>query len=259
MSVQLLDRTRKISQLLHNNSSFVVVFNDICKCVGDILNANVLVCSAKGKVLGVYEKQGLPSLHDLLTDNIGEVIDRELNERFLSVLSTKENVNLLALGFENIQNEDFSAIILPIDFAGERLGTTFIYRPKKEFLVEDIILSEYVNTVVELEMMRAIYEEDTEKKRNEEMVKSAIESLSVSEKEAIKCVFRELGKNEGILVASKIAVKYNITRSIIVNAIKKLESAGVLEARSQGMKGTYLKILNEAVLELDHSKDEKIK
>ena len=30
MSVQLLDKTRKINKLLHNNDSRMVVFNDIC-------------------------------------------------------------------------------------------------------------------------------------------------------------------------------------------------------------------------------------
>ena len=31
MSVQLLDKTRKIGKLLHNNNSSKVVFNDICQ------------------------------------------------------------------------------------------------------------------------------------------------------------------------------------------------------------------------------------
>ena len=30
MGVQLLDKTRKINKLLHNNNSSKVVFNDIC-------------------------------------------------------------------------------------------------------------------------------------------------------------------------------------------------------------------------------------
>ena len=138
VGVKLLDRTRKISRLLHNNSSFVVVFNDICKCVGDILSANVLVVSAKGKVLGVYEKDDIPSLQEMLTDNVGEHIDADLNERFLSVLSTKENSNLTTLGFEKASDSDYTAVILPIDFAGGRLGTTFICRLKKVFSVDDI-------------------------------------------------------------------------------------------------------------------------
>ena len=39
---------------------------------------------------------------------------------------------------------------------------------------------------------------------------------------------------EGILVASKIADRVGITRSVIVNALRKFESAGVIESRSYG-------------------------
>ncbi|MBJ3788582.1 GTP-sensing pleiotropic transcriptional regulator CodY, partial [Bacillus sp. OA1] len=38
------------------------------------------------------------------------------------------------------------------------------------------------------------------------------------------------------------------TRSVIVNALRKLESAGVIESRSLGMKGTYIKVLNDKFL-----------
>ncbi len=247
MSVQLLDKTRKINKLLHNNNSYKVVFNDICEVVGTVLGANVMVVSQKGKLLGIYEDANIISLHEMLSDSIGDVIDFDLNERFLSVLSTKENVNLLTLGFEGSCVTDYNAIIMPIDFAGERLGTTFLYRTEKPFDVDDIILSEYANTVVALEMMRSIYEENAEEVRKEAAVKSALSSLSVSEKEAIEYVFQELGKTEGLLVASRISAKYRLTRSIIVNAIKKLEGAGIIEARSSGMKGTYIKVINDAI------------
>ena len=56
-------------------------------------------------------------------------------------------------------------------------------------------------------------------------------------------------KTEGILVASKIADRVGITRSVIVNALRKFESAGVIESRSSGMKGTYIKVLNDVVFE----------
>ena len=52
MSVQLLDKTRKINKLLHNNNSTKVVFNDICKVMMETLDSNILVISKKGKVLG---------------------------------------------------------------------------------------------------------------------------------------------------------------------------------------------------------------
>ena len=62
-----------------------------------------------------------------------------------------------------------------------------------------------------------------------------------------KHIFKELDGTEGILVASKIADRVGITRSVIVNALRKFESAGVIESRSSGMKGTYIKVINEVV------------
>lgn len=61
-------------------------------------------------------------------------------------------------------------------------------------------------------------------------------------------IFSELAGTEGLLVASKIADRSGITRSVIVNALRKLESAGVIESRSLGMKGTYIKVLNDKFL-----------
>ena len=67
-------------------------------------------------------------------------------------------------------------------------------------------------------------------------------------KKAIEHIFEELDGSEGLLVASKIADRGGITRSVIVNALRKLESAGVIESRSLGMKGTYIKVLNNKFL-----------
>ena len=77
------------------------------------------------------------------------------------------------------------------------------------------------------------------------MVRMAIGTLSYSEVEAVQQIFAELEGDEGLLVASKIADRSGITRSVIVNALRKLESAGVIESRSLGMKGTRIRILND--------------
>ena len=192
MSVQLLDKTRKINKLLHNNNSHKFVFNDICKVLSEILLSNILVISKKGKVLGVSIWPGVDEIEELIVDQVGDYVDKLLNERLLSVLSTKENVNLATLGFA---------------------------------------------------------EENAEESRIVQIVKSAISTLSFSELEAITHIFEELDGNEGILVASKIADRVGITRSVIVNALRKFESAGVIESRSSGMKGTYIKVLNDVVFD----------
>ena len=248
-SVQLLDKTRKIGKLLHNNNSSKVVFNDICSVLCEILSSNVLVISKKGKVLGVGDAPGVDSITELIVEQVGGFIDSMLNERLLSVLSTKENVNLETLGFEEGDIRKFRAIITPIEIAGERLGTLFIYKCADQYDIDDIILCEYGTTVVGLEMLRAVNEENAEENRKLAVIKSAINTLSYSEMEAAVHIFEELNGLEGILVASKIADRVGITRSVIVNALRKFESAGVIESRSSGMKGTYIKVLNDMVLD----------
>lgn len=245
----MLDKTRKINNLLHNNNSHKVVFNDICVVLSDILESNVLVISKKGKVLGIKNRADIIEIKELIKDAVGRYIDTLLNERLLNILSTKENVNLSTLGFEFEGLDDYKAIITPIDIAGERLGTLFIYRASQSYNLDDIILSEYGTTVVGLEMMRSVNEENAEENRKIQIVKSAISTLSFSELEAIQHIFNELKGNEGILVASRIADRVGITRSVIVNALRKFESAGVIESRSSGMKGTYIKVLNDVVFD----------
>lgn len=246
-SVQLLDKTRKINKLLHNNSSHKVVFNDICRVMSDILVSNVLVISKKGKVLGVSISKEVDEIKELIQDQVGGFVDSMFNERLLNVLSTKENVNLETLGFTEGYANKYQAIITPIDIAGERLGTLFMYKVDSRYDIDDIILCEYGTTVVGLEMMRSVNEETAEEDRKVHIVKSAIGTLSYSELEAVIHIFDELGQGEGILVASKVADRVGITRSVIVNALRKFESAGVIESRSSGMKGTYIKVLNDAV------------
>ena len=73
--------------------------------------------------------------------------------------------------------------------------------------------------------------------------------VSVVDEEGKEHIFEELEGDEGLLVASKIADRVGITRSVIVNALRKFESAGVIESRSLGMKGTHIRIPNDKLLE----------
>ncbi len=248
-SVQLLDKTRKIGKLLHNSSKGKVVFNDICKVMRETMESNVLVISRKGKLLGMSCSAKIPMIKELLTEKVGAFVDKDFNERLLAVLSTKEDVNLHTLGFEETDVSGYHAVVTPIEISGERLGTLFLYKNGEPYSIDDIILCEYGNSVVGLEMLRSVSEEIADESRRQSGVRAAIGTLSETEKEAIVCVFDELKGMEGVLVASKIADRVGITRSVIVNALRKMESAGVIESRSSGMKGTYIKVLNDVVFE----------
>lgn len=249
MSVQLLDKTRKINQLLQNSNSSKVIFSDICEILSEILEGSALVISKKGKILGEGKHEKKDELGTLMPETLGEFVDPLLNERLLSILSTKENVNLETLGFDMDAVQTHQAIVSPVFIAGERLGTLFAYRVGGGFDIDDIIISEYAATVIGMAMRQSVNEEYAEENRKIQIVRGAISTLSFSEMEAVTHIFSELKGNEGILVASKIADRVGITRSVIVNALRKFESAGVIESRSSGMRGTYIKVLNDAVFD----------
>ncbi len=254
-SVVLLDKTRKISKLLHNNSESKVVFNDICSVMKEVLGSEVFVISRKGKLLGSSclkgDSCGKHCVAPLLGGcEVGKFIDKSLNERFLSVLSTRENVNLANIGFEFKDASTYHGVIAPVDIAGKRFASLFVYKAEGEYDIDDIILLEYGATVVGLEMVRAVKEEHDAKDRQEHMAHSAVDTLSATELKALGYVLEALDGDEGILVTSKIADKVGITRSVIVNAIRKLESAGIIESHSAGMKGTYIKIVNDVIYQV---------
>ena len=247
MSVQLLDKTRKINRLLHNNTTDRFVFNDICSVLSETLSSNTLVLSRKGKILGYGE--GFESANSRDTWHkveVGRFIDDVLNERLLGILSTMENVNPATLGF-NARPGAYFIIVAPIEIAGERLGTLLAYRKINAYDIDDIIVTEYGGAVVGLEMLRSMTEEAAEELRKRQVVRSCFDTLTDLEKAAVRVIFDELNGAEGILVASKLADESQITRSVIVNALRKLESAGIIESRSSGMKGTYIKVCNEFV------------
>lgn len=250
-SVKLLDDTRKINAILHRKNSGKVVFNDICDAMKNVLESNVYVLSLKGKVLGMGFKDEVGIIDEVSDFRVGKFVDKELNGRLKAVLSTKENVNLQTLGFSEEVSRKYQCIITPIIIAGQRQGTILIYKnqDKGMYSIEDIILCEYGATVVGLEMLRSETEKSAEENRRASGVQAALSTLSSSETEAIVSVFDELSGLEGILVASKVADRVGITRSVIVNALRKLESAGVIVSKSSGMKGTYIKVTNELIFE----------
>lgn len=74
--------------------------------------------------------------------------------------------------------------------------------------------------------------------------------MTYSEIQIAKEVIKELnGDVEKSVVNSKLADSVGTTRSVLVNAMRVLEAAGVLETRSMGMKGTYIKVLDQDTLQ----------
>lgn len=252
MANSLLEKTRKLNMILQNAGNAPVNFNELSDSLREVLDSNTYVASRKGRILGVSfaDKSTNPLIDDPETGK--KNFPAEINEELLKITETRYNITgdeLLEIFKGDIQSYHKLVTIVPIIGNGERLGTLILARHDKEFTDDDLVLAEYAATVVGLEIIREKTIEIKEEARRRAMVQIGIKTLSYSELEALGHIFNELEGNEGLLVASKIADRAGITRSVIVNALRKLESAGIIESRSLGMKGTYIKILNDKLFE----------
>lgn len=250
--MKLLEKTRRINKMLQEAAGKPVNFKEMAESLRDVISANIFVVSRRGKLLGFAIKQEIENerMKKMLEER---QFPSEYTQGLFNITETSANLDIeseyTAFPVEN--KELFQSgltTVVPIIGGGERLGTLILSRLNDNFEDDDLILAEYGATVVGMEVLREKAEEIEEEARSKAVVQMAISSLSYSELEAIEHIFDELEGNEGLLVASKIADRVGITRSVIVNALRKLESAGVIESRSLGMKGTYIKVLNDKFL-----------
>lgn len=245
----LLAKTRTLNKLLQKAAGHAVNFMEMAEVLHTIVNANIYVISRKGKILGhaasdidqsdfhqmILVEKRIPDMANKVLLNIEESLSNVTSE---SVTHPMSDWNAEWL-------DSHYMTVVPIVGGGERQGTLVLTRKQDSFVDDDLILAEYGSTVIAMEILREKAGEIEIETRTKAVVSVAIGSLSFSELEAVEHIFEELNGKEGLLIASKIADRVGITRSVIVNALRKLESAGVIETRSLGMKGTYIRILND--------------
>lgn len=253
MVESLLQKTRRLNKTLQSSGSRPVSFQELSQILSQILDANVYIASKKGRVLGYELSTGFDC--DIIQAEVvtEKRFPKKYNDQLLKVGETKENVEeITECVFDEISECDYPdkiATIIPINSGGSRLATLVLARFGRKFTEDDLVLAEYSATIVGMEILRSESEKVEEEARKKAVVQMAIGTLSYSELEAMEHIFEELDGPEGLLVASKVADRVGITRSVIVNALRKFESAGVIESRSLGMKGTHIKILNDKLLE----------
>ena len=241
----LILRLRKLNWLLSQSTVGYVSFDELCRVMAEMLDSNVYVLSRNGKVLASVRKAGGGS--PMVETEGRTVLPKKYNDNLLKISSSR--INLTIDDVRDIYGDEYDDdtkfhLIEPVENCGTRIGTMLFARPNEKFNEEDDAICELGATIVGMEIAKGLAEEEKEDDRFHNIVNMAIDKLSYSELKAVVHVFEELEMDDDLLVASKIADKYNITRSVIVNALRKLETAGVIETRSLGMKGTRIKVLN---------------
>lgn len=248
----LLNKTREINRIIQKAAGHPISFAEMAETLCRNISANVYIISRKGKLLGYAYESGFycPTMDKIVNEELQ--FPSEYNDELLRVFETDAGISradkcVLGVNDNCYRGESFTAVV-PVIGGGQRLGTLILSK-SIEFDEDDLILVEYGSTMVGMEILRAKVDKIEKISRQKAVVNIAFDTLSYSELEAVEYIFKELNATHGLLVASKIADKVGITRSVIVNALRKLESAGVVEVRSLGMKGTYIRILNDYLLD----------
>ena len=243
MSIQLLDKTRRINNVLKSVDSDRAFFDEILKALSELILSDVFFVDRESAVISKTEGHLKKECYNSICAN--EKIAEEIAEWIFQINSTKENVFMEDIG--RISLTATYAIAVPVQVCGKKHGVLLALRHYDPYDVEDVILTEYVANLLGVKQNDSDLMSKEEKNHVKQNIKRALDSLSASEYDAIKAVLHELDDEEGMLNVSKISQKYEITRSVIINSLRKLESAGIIENRSAGAKGTYIKIKNSVI------------
>lgn len=248
----LLEKIRKINRLLQKNEK--VSYPDVARLMSKLIDSNVFIVSRNGEILANVFSSAFTCNTKTKKKISNNTLPEDYLEWIIRIPETLPNATTQTVktSFLNDTPCDFVgefSTIIPIYGGGERIATLIVARDKIFFDEADLLLSEYGATIVGMEILRERTQKISEEVRKKTTVRVAIATLSYSEKEAVIHILEELSGNEGLLVASKIADRVGITRSVIVNALRKFGSAGVIQSKSLGMKGTYIKVLNDQLFE----------
>ncbi len=249
---ELLERTRLVGRAMQGRRDGAHPdYSKLARLLCEFSTANVYVVSRDGQILGYswvteYHSEAIASFIEqgYMPDSFVE----RMNQQRETMLS-RDDGSL----FDDVTDPESqvqkTALYVPIYGAAERLGTLVLARFTTNFTTQDLVLAEYLATLVGIQILHDRTRAIEERARERLVVQMAMRALSYSEVESVKHIIGELGGFEGVVIASRIADRVGVTRSVIVNALRKLESAGIIESRSLGMKGTFIKILSPLFVE----------
>lgn len=250
--MSLLEKTRQISSLMQKGNG--LDFEEITELLKDLVNANVYIILLDGKL------QSYALCHEYECDIMKEkvfdkgIFPKDYVANIKKIRSTKANIpheenNCTFVKGSKCMFLGKTSTVIPIYGSGKRMGTLVCVKYDDTFDEEDVLVAEYAATVIGVSILNDMIIKQAEDVRKKAMIDVALSTLSYTETEAVKAILSELDGDEGILVASKIADSAGITRSVIVNSMRKFESAGLIKTQSLGMKGTHIAITNDALLD----------
>lgn len=165
----------------------------------------------------------LEAMSESSSSRLFSIIEGELNTRITVVISNKK-----------IYGNELYASRIKID--GFVLCSEYnVLKANYNYLAFAVKI---IKEKIMLEKMTHLYKN---------VVNAAVEGLTLKELEGVNAVFSNVEGSIGKVIISDVSKNCGITRSIIVNGLRKLECAGIIEIHSSGAQGTNIKLLYSGI------------
>ncbi len=244
----LVEKIRELNSIFTQSSVTFTPLDALCGQLCNIIGCNIYIFDEQAHIFAysVAEKFSCPyterSLQNLeLPDYYMELFRQ--NENCVQGMYESNPVCTYP-NVEYCQFHDRYYSLYPIYSNFHKAAGMLLIRYGEDFSESDNILCEYTRAIVSLEMMRQ--EQDRIQQHSLEIAAArlAVNFLTFSERKAVATVLEHLPEDEGNIFLNAVAAWSYSAQSTVTSALKKLEGAGVITAKSQGVKGKYIKIIN---------------
>lgn len=252
MDIEILTKARKLNAVLLGCQIDKEYYNRVCEILSDLTESKVYLVNRRGEPLGycIGMRPGGPLPKSIQSRALtGCGLEAAKMDNQVNPAMRKTNANSMYISTAGARRCK-SILRIPVIGENKTIGALHMEKPYPFFSLCDQTLGECAAAVLGIVLCQKNHLEYEEHERQIRAARSTFKTLSFAEREAIKRVSEELEDDEGTIVASRIAEKSRISCSIIVTALRKLQSAGAVEANSVGRRGTHICVLNYKLYDL---------
>lgn len=248
--ITLVEKLRQLNEVFNESSSRLLHLNDLCKRLATIMSANVYLFKMTGSIFAHGTVTAYHCEH-----NINSLKTLVLPEKYLTLFTSTNRAKFNIFeqhptctyeGVETCIYADRYYAMVPVFYNHKKWAGMLFVRYGTPFDVDDEALSEYISAIISMEILfgeqERLYNMAVKRARSQ----LAVKNLTYSELKATEQAISDLVKQgmEGTIMLNKISDESFVPHSTVSSALKKLESAGVIETRSKGVKGKHVKITN---------------
>lgn len=244
----LIEKIRKLNSIFTQSSVTFMPLNALCQQLCNIIECNIYVFDENAYIFAYSVAEAFSCAY---TERSLE--NRVLPGYYMEQFLEKEN-GVQAMyephpqctfsHVEECQFRDRYYSLYPIYFNFRKVAGMLMIRYGENFSESDNILCEYTRAIISLEMIRQAQDNLQQQSLEIAAAQLAVNFLTFSERKAVKAVLKQLPQDDGTIFLNVVAAQSYSSQSTVTSALKKLEGAGTITTKTQGVKGKYVKITN---------------